>query len=62
VMLAWLVTAHTKSSAYHQYSHMAASFNEGRTSLTESLNNAGGGAAPHAPKVLSFGKAKIALD
>ena len=61
VMLAWLVTAHTKSSAYHQYSHMAASFNEGRTSLTESLNNAGGGAA-HAPKVLSFGKAKIALD
>ena len=65
VLLAWLVTSHSKSSAFAQYSHMVSSSTSGGSlggagppSLTESLSGAGSSGA----STFSFGKTKIAID
>lgn len=66
VLLAALVTSHSQSSAFAQYSHATApsgASNTGGSSLGESLSNlGGGGGGSSARSSFMFGKTKIAVD
>ena len=63
ILLAALVTSHSQSSAFAQYSHATApsgASSSGASSLGESLSNLGGGSS--AKSSFMFGKTKIAVD
>jgi hypothetical protein len=66
VLLAWLVTSHSKSSAFAQYSHMtseggSATGAGGVPTLAESMGM-GGVSGGLGKNTFSFGKTKIAID
>lgn len=65
VLMAWLVTSHSKNTAFAQYSSTAAS-NSGGSSLNDAplLGGTGGPTSAVAPSrsAFSFGKTKIAID
>jgi Rhodopsin-like GPCR transmembrane domain len=70
VLLAWLVTSHSKTSAFAQYSHMtseggSATGAGGVPTLAESMglgSGAAGGGGGSSKSTFSFGKTKIAID
>ena len=59
LLLSWLVTSHTKSSSYHQFSHMA-SPNE--QSISDSVISTQRRESTGDKSVWNFGKVKVRLD